>query len=104
MDRDEGSTNTSICPKGWTLPTDNNFSELFGTYNENYDTAISAPLYFVTGGYMNYDNSNLLGLAGLNAYYWSNSLGHTLLFHELKLTPVSGLSIRNGASVRCVAR
>ncbi|MBR3180076.1 hypothetical protein IKF57_00885 [Candidatus Saccharibacteria bacterium] len=117
---------TSICPKGWRLPTisdesyttngtTNEFARLANVYaNYTGSTSLSsenlekAPLYFVRSGYV---DSSQQSLAGYDGYYWSSSVysssyAYYLYFKSAYVNPTNG-SYRNrsgGLSVRCVAR
>ena len=115
---------TSICPKGWRLPTISNADYTTnGTTNEfarltniyaNYTGSASlssenlekAPLYFVRSGFVYSSRQNNAGNYG---YYWSSSVYHSanayhLNFRSGNVNPTSGSSRFNGLSVRCVAR
>ena len=115
---------TSICPKGWRLPTISNADYTTnGTTNEfarltniyaNYTGSGSlssenlekAPLYFVRSGYV---NSSQQYYAGTYGAYWSSSvyssnIAYFLIFDSGGVYPTHLNSRDSGFSVRCVAR
>ncbi|MBR3180088.1 hypothetical protein IKF57_00945, partial [Candidatus Saccharibacteria bacterium] len=112
---------TSICPKGWRLPTVSNASNTtagstneFGRLNQLYNSGSTstsqnleaAPLYFVRSGRV-YSSSQ--SYAGYDGSYWSSSVysssnAYNLNFHSASVYPTS-INLRSyGYSVRCVAR
>ncbi len=112
------NTPSSICPKGWQLPTSNNtssalksFGGLTTAYNigNNADGSTklqSAPLNFVYGG--NVVNSSLNN-AGFFGRYWSSTAGssanaYLLLFDSSYVSPSDAYNRYRGSSVRYVAR
>ncbi|MBR3180192.1 hypothetical protein IKF57_01535 [Candidatus Saccharibacteria bacterium] len=112
---------TSICPKGWRLPTISNASNTtagstneFGRLNQLYNSGSTstsqnleaAPLYFVRSGYV---LSSQQYSAGNNGNYWSSSVdsssgAYDLYFSSSYVNPTNDLSRYDGFSVRCVAR
>ena len=93
----------SICPKGWTLPSENQFQALInsGLSGSNY---MNAPYYLLIGGYLRY---NSLYLAGSYGYYWSSTSGGsssyaTTLYVGSGDAIVSYNDRHDGDSVRCV--
>lgn len=94
----------SICPKGWTLPSQSQFKALInsGISNSNF---MNAPYYLLRGGYL-YDS--WLEDAGSFGNYWSStpngsSNAYYLGFDSGYVT-TGFVSIRyHGFSVRCVA-
>ena len=95
----------SICPKGWTLPSERQFRTLFdnGLSNSNY---MNAPYYLLRGGCLFYGSS--LHGAGSDGYYWSStpdgsSDAYILSFGTLIIQAGSGGYRYSGFSVRCVA-
>ncbi len=101
----------SICPKGWTLPINGAYSNLFGSYGANSGITYGGiaitgtPFYFVYGGIV---NSSSLANAGSRGYYWSStanyaSNAYTLTF-STSVNPSSDTNRYYGMSVRCVAR
>jgi len=104
---------SSICPKGWQLPTSNNtnsksFGKLVSDYSigSNGAKLLAAPLYFIYGGYV---YSGSLNAAGSNCYYWSStayssSAAYSLGFNSSNVYPSTNNLRYNGYSIRCVAR
>lgn len=93
----------SICPKGWTLPSQSQFQQLInsGLSGSNF---MNAPYYLLRGGYL-FDSS--LGDAGSYGDYWSSTpIGSSnayrlYFFSGYVLTDRDGRYY--GQSVRCVA-
>ena len=102
----------SICPKGWTLPSDrsSDYSQLTSAYNISSNSAgatalTKSPLYFIPAGYV---YSGSLYNAGYNGYYWSSTAGsstyaYSLDFYSSYVSPYN-YNRYNGQSVRCLAR
>ena len=110
---------TSICPKGWRLPTSNSytnnysFGKLTNAYgitnstNGSSDAALrSSPLWFVRAG--NVNNGNLNN-QGSNGNVWSSRANsnsnnaYNLNFNSSNVNPSNNNNRNNGFSVRCVA-
>ncbi len=105
----------SICPKGWRLPTSTSSGEyqaLMNAYGISSNTAgstalVSAPLYFVRGGYV---DSGSLRNAGYYGFYWSStaysstSVAYDLYFGSGGVYPSYNSNRYRGFSVRCLAR
>ena len=109
---------SSICPKGWRLPTSSNYTDNYSfgkltnaygiTNNENgtSDSSMTiSPLYFVYGGWI--DNS-ILGQGGLGTYWSSTATGDTtstyyLNFNGTGVRPNNIFNRGYGTTVRCVA-
>ena len=108
---------SSICPKGWRLPTSNIYTENYSfgkltnaygiTNNSKSDTALlSSPLFFVRGGYIDADGLYFKGSGGR---YWSStaysdtSYAYLLNFGISGVTPNTGYYRFDGYNVRCVA-
>ena len=93
----------SICPKGWTLPSQSQFRTLInsGLSESNF---MNAPYYLLRGGYL--DGSSLY-YAGSSGYYWSStpygsSFAYHLYFYSGNV--LTDIDYRYyGQSVRCVA-
>ena len=93
----------SICPKGWTLPSQSQFQALInsGLSGSNF---MNAPYYLLRGGNLN--NSSLPN-AGSRGYYWSStpdgsSDAYGLYFGSGSVYTTFSDRYR-GQSVRCVA-
>lgn len=109
-----GEAVSSICPKGWRLPTSSStgeFQALIAKYSATTtNTLVSAPLYFVRGG-MVWRDSYLFSHAGNNGYYWSSSPdangadAYTFFFSDTSnISPSTSNHRYFGFSVRCIAR
>ncbi len=110
-----GNAPSSICPKGWQLPTNNNtdanqkpFGKLTTTYSigSNGGKLTQTPLSFFFGGYV---NNSSLNYANSSGYYWSSTAidsynAYLLSFNISNFTPSGSLYRYDGSSVRCVAR
>lgn len=111
-----GTAASSICPKGWRLPTSNVGGEfetlvnaLGGTSSTNNIT--KAPFYGVRGGYVRQGADDLFAYAGDGGYYWSStpfsdgSNAYNLAFGDISnIDPSYRWARYFGFSVRCVAR
>lgn len=112
-----GTATSSICPKGWRLPTSNAGSEfetlvtqLGGT--STTDNLTKSPFYGVRGGYVGQITDYLFNGAGNCGCYWSSTPrsnyggnAHSLRFYGTDTIDPSYSSLRSyGYSVRCVAR
>ena len=94
----------SICPKGWTLPSQSQFQQLInsGLSGSNF---MNAPYYLLCGGYL---YGSLLYEEGLYGYYWTSTpsgsgYAYSLGFYSGGIT-VNNYGYRNyGRPVRCVA-
>ena len=93
----------SICPAGWTLPSQSQFQQLIdsGLPNSNF---MNAPYYLLRGGYL-HDRS--LDDAGSGGYYWSStpdgsSYVYFLFFFSGDIY-TTYLYRQYGFPVRCVA-
>ncbi len=109
---------SSICPKGWKLPTGNStiagsFGGLVGAGNIGTDTAkiASEPYYFVRGGYVDMANTILFTNAGRSGFYWSSTAtsgsdaAYSLWFYSTNSVEISNSDPRqSGLSIRCIAR
>ncbi|MBR3179929.1 hypothetical protein IKF57_00130, partial [Candidatus Saccharibacteria bacterium] len=107
---------TSICPKGWRLPTittegsTNEFGRLNQLYNSGSTSTSqnleAAPLYFVRSGRV---LSSSQYSAGRYSYYWSSSVSSSdyacnLYFNSSNVNPTNYNYRSDGFSVRCVSR
>ena len=101
---------SSICPKGWKLPTSGNsdlgsFAYLIIGVNSNY--IIKAPLYFIPAGYVYLGSLHNAGNIGLcwSSTAVSSPLAYYLYFDSSAVNPSNRGSFRyGGQSVRCLAR
>ena len=115
-----GTASSSICPKGFELPTSGssfnstpgsfynllNQYGLTGSPTSGNNNIIKAPLYFVRAGHV-YGGSTLNN-AGSHGYYWSSvalssSDVYELLFHPSAVRPSTNSNRYTGFPVRCVA-
>ena len=91
-----------ICPKGWRLPTQENFQALRDIYGTG-EAITAAPWYGVYAGVYNtiYNNNN-------SARYWSSTAvggsGFYILYYYPAYTHVTQDGAYFGFSVRCVAK
>ncbi|MBQ6355437.1 hypothetical protein IJJ18_03455 [Candidatus Saccharibacteria bacterium] len=106
MNSNERAT-SSICPKGWRLPTDIEFQTLYENYNSASalrDTTYGPAL--VLSGYRYDQDAALQGSSGL---YWSsvansnNSARNLYLYSFDVLPPPSNYNKGFGLTVRCLA-
>ena len=94
----------SICPAGWTLPSQSQFQALInsGLTGSNF---MNAPYYLLCGGSL---DGSLLYDEGLYGYYWTSTpsgsgYAYSLGFYSGGIT-VNNYGYRHyGRSVRCVA-
>ena len=56
--KSDATVTTSICPKGWKLPTETEFTTMAGKYSNKASTLLAAPINFKLGGDIafNYDD------------------------------------------------
>ena len=104
------STQVSICPKGWRLPTGGttgDFQNLYIAYN-SVATDFNSEGTWALGGYYNGSSVTRQGAEG---YYWSSTPGSTFSANVNYIRPSSVQPAYNnntyklsGYSVRCVAR
>ena len=99
-----GAATSDICPKGWRLPTNAEYTALKNTYTTGA-ALIAAPFYGVYAG--DYISSSFYN-GGSRGYYWSStadnaSYAYYLYFDSLSADP-SSYNKRYGFSVRCVMR
>ncbi|MBO7657374.1 DUF1566 domain-containing protein, partial [Candidatus Saccharibacteria bacterium] len=97
-----GAATSDICPKGWRLPTQAEFTTLRSTYNTGAKLTAS-PFLAVYGG--NYYYSSFYNGGSLGSYWsstaYSSSSAYTLYFNSSNADVVDG-NKRYGFSVRCV--
>ncbi len=104
-----GTNGNSVCPKGWMLPTNSEYSNMLSKAgignNSTGSTKIrNAPYSFPYAGYVR--NGSLRDV-GSNGYYWSRTVGNSDSAYRLNFYS-SAVVMGNGArylgfSVRCVA-
>ena len=93
----------SICPKGWTLPSQSQFQQLINS-GLSGSNSMNAPYYLLRGGYL---NTSSLILAGSYGSYWSSSSSSSSTTYNLYLDSDS-IHTNNkmhhyyGIPVRCV--
>ena len=104
---------SSICPKGWRLPSSgdiNDTNDFYALTTGNSVTTGStlskAPYYFIPAGYV---YSGSLISAGDYGYYWSSTadssyVAYFLLFLSSDVIPFGSYPRDGGFSVRCLAR
>jgi hypothetical protein len=102
------STEVSICPQGWRLPTGGNGSsgEFYTLYNTGLGGNSANILTTWLGVYSGYYNSGL-NYQGSYGYYWSSTANGTnyaySLYFDGSYVGPSNSNIRsNGFAVRCV--
>ncbi len=102
-----GNAPSSICPKGWRLPTGGSSSEFQTLYNNyNSRTLMQGEPGFILSGYV---HGGSVDFQGLDGYYWSSTAMVTLdayLFYlgGSGVDPASNNYKGYGYSVRCIAR
>ena len=98
-----GSSSKDICPKGWRLPTKDEYGTLKGTYTSGA-TLTASPFYGVYSGY--YDGSFVNG--GSYGLYWSSyvtSANHVYpLYFNSSSASITNALKKSGLAVRCVAK
>ena len=95
----------SICPKGWTLPSQSQIESLGGAYGGSGSTTYVSAFSPVYSG--NYYNGSLRNTGSTGVGYWwsstaSSSTGRYCLFYYGGSLGVSGYDRYNGFPVRCV--
>ena len=108
-----GNATGSVCPKGWTLPTKDNYVTLitttYGITNSSAGSTRlrSAPLDFAYTGY--YFTSGSLSSETTSGYFWSrtvrdSSYAYGLYFNSSNVSPQGSGSRGYGRSLRCTAK
>ena len=108
-----GNATGSVCPKGWTLPTKDNFVNLITTtYGITSSSAgstklRSSPLDFTYTGY--YSTSGSLGNETTYGNFWSrtayaSSSAYDLYFGSSSVGPQGNGFRGAGRSLRCTAK
>lgn len=95
----------SICPKGWTLPSQSQFHALiYANPALTGSNFMNAPYYLLRGGNL---NSSSLNDAGLFGYYWSSTPNGSSRAYYLNFGSAGVNTYYDrryyGQSVRCVA-
>lgn len=110
-----GEATSSICAKGWKLPTATDSGEFqtlinAGTIGTDVPKLTSAPYYFVRGGEV-WQNTNLFANAGASGNYWTSTptsdgiIAYLFWFASTDIVHPSASNVRStGFSVRCLAR
>ncbi len=101
---------SSICPKGWRLPTNAQQGALVAAY-EGQDTNVFnyQPLYLVLNGYI-IITTGALRNAGYTSLYWSSTAQSSTRAYHIGTTAAAATLANSynarqyGNSVRCVAR
>ena len=98
------SVNYDICPKGWRLPTQAEFTTLKNSYTTG-TTLTASPFRGVYSGY--YSNGSFY-LGGSRGYYWSSTAGDNGFAYDLDYNS-SSADVYNGYksrgyNIRCVAK
>lgn len=112
----DGQATSSICPKGWRLPTSTASGEFQALITASFISTnvaklTSAPYFFVRGGYVTQSASTLFNGAGDRGIYWSSTPrpdgtnAYRLYFENVSsINPSGSYSRGYGFSVRCIAR
>ena len=106
--RSSGNASSSICPRGWRLPT-GGYNREFQTLYNNYNSAsamMSSPVNFAPSGRR--EGSRIM-LRDLTGYYWSSTADSSYYANYLYIASSgAGPAYYNykylGYTVRCVAR
>jgi hypothetical protein len=96
------SAASDICPKGWRLPTDAEYTSLKNTYSSM--RAFYKPPFLGHGSGYFYTNN---GFGGAYGYFWSSTAYSASDAYYLTYGPMSSASVGNlkksyGCSIRCV--
>src|SRR6056297_2240069 len=98
-----GSNDGEICPEGWRVPSETEWSSVSSNWSDRSD-AFNSVLKLPSAGYRYYSDGSIY-FAGSNGYYWSSSVGGTgagsLYFYSSDVNFSSGLRAY-GSSVRCL--
>ena len=104
---------SSICPKGWRLPSRGNSNDTNDFYALTTGNSVTtgstlskAPYYFIPAGFA---LSGSLGNAGIDGDYWSSTASsslnaYILYFYSSSVNPSVNRNRYSGQSVRCLAR
>lgn len=113
-----GVAKDSICPKGWTLPVQNNVNgsfyyllySVYGITSSNATTAAQlrgAPFNYVVPGYLNYSNGNMVNQGTYSFYHTANVYNAGYMYYYQVRNNAIAFSTNTykgiGASIRCIA-
>ena len=101
---DSGNATSDICPKGWRLPTSDEYEALKSTYTTGATLTVS-PWYGAYGGYYDDGSANDVGSGGS---YWSSTAYNSIFAYVLSFYS-SGANVADtykddGSSVRCIVK
>ena len=103
-DPSSGDAASDICPKGWRLPTKDEYTTLSHIYTTGA-TLTAAPFRALYGGA--YKNS-VLEYGGTNGFYWASTSASSVNAYRIAFyssyADVGDLGKRWGLNVRCVAK
>ena len=100
-----GNAPSSVCPKGWRLPTSNEFSTLFNYYNTS-SLLNGVPGFAFTGYARNGDIAQKYG----DGWYWSSNVrdsDYSYVMHfatDGGKSPNEVASKKNGRAIHCIAK
>ena len=109
-----GNATGSVCPKGWTLPTKDNFVTLitttYGIANDSTGSTKlrSSPLDFAYDGYYIYSDGSLVGETTFGIF-WSRTANdslnaYLLYFGSSNVNPQNDSLRGHGLPLRCTAK
>ncbi len=107
-----GQSRGSLCPKGWVLPPNGAFGDLFnkeGINDENYLTKIMVyPTFLIPSGFI---GSDIIDYAGQGGYWWSGTFypdsavrAYLAFYNDSMLSPAGRSYQYIGRAIRCVAK
>ncbi|MBO7699220.1 fibrobacter succinogenes major paralogous domain-containing protein [Candidatus Saccharibacteria bacterium] len=103
-----GNATSSICPRGWKLPTGSSSGEFQALYDEYSSSSamLGSPVNFVLSGRRGGSSTLYQGSYG---YYWSSTAynsdsAYRLYLNSSDVSPADGSNKYYGLTVRCVAR
>ena len=106
-----GNASSSICPKGWRLPTGgsgstSDFRILAYKYDRSTSAMMGSPVNFVLSGFRNGGSTSDQDSRG---YYWSSTASYSsdsayrLLLNSSDVRPQDSIPKPFGLAIRCVA-
>ncbi len=112
-----GQATSSICPRGWKLPTSTSSGEFqtlitAGSIGSNVAKLTSAPYYFASAGFVSQNPTLLFAYSGGRGFFWSSTPSGTydgiyayyLTFSNTnQIGPSYNTTRADGYSVRCLA-